>query len=70
MYNYPLAPNLLPLAPKIPVLMMYIKPTLRIEEAQVANMLAESLVIDNTTTVDGSDALTRENDFDIWDDEE
>jgi hypothetical protein len=50
--------------------MMYIKPTLRIEEAQVANMLAESLVIDNTTTVDGSDALTRENDFDIWDDEE
>lgn len=70
MYNYPLAPNLLPLAPKIPVLMMYIKPTLRIEEAQVANMLAESLVIDNTTTVDGSDALTRENDFDIWDDED
>ncbi len=29
---------------------------MKIEEAQVANMLAESLVIDNTTTVDGSQA--------------
>ena len=46
--------------------MMYIKPTLRIEEAQVANMLAESLVIDNTTTVDGSQALTKESSWDIW----
>ena len=45
---------------------MYIKPTLRIEEAQVVNMLAESLVIDNTTTVDGSQALTKEDSWDIW----
>ena len=50
--------------------MMYIKPTLRIEEAQVANMLAESLVIDNTTTVDGGQALTKENGWDIWSEED
>ena len=50
--------------------MMYIKPTLRIEEAQVTNMLAESLVIDTTTTVDGSQALTKENSWDIWSEED
>ena len=50
--------------------MKYIKPTLKIEEAQVVNMLAESLVIDNTTTVDGSQALTKEDSWDIWSDEE
>jgi hypothetical protein len=50
--------------------MMYIKPSLKIELAQVANMLAESLVIDNTTTVDGSQALTKEDTWDIWSEEE
>ena len=50
--------------------MMYIKPALKIEEAQVVNMLAESLAIDTTTTVDGSQALTKEADWDIWSDEE
>ena len=50
--------------------MKYIKPTLKIEEAQVVNMLAESLAIDTTTTVDGSQALTKEADWDIWSDEE
>ena len=50
--------------------MMYIKPTLRIEEAQVTNMLAESLVIDTTTTEDGSQALTKENSWDIWSEED
>ena len=49
---------------------MYIKPTMKIEEAQVVNMLAESLVIDNSTTVDGSQALTKEDSWDIWSDEE
>ena len=49
---------------------MYIKPSLKIESAQVANMLAESLVIDNTTTVDGSQALTKEDTWDIWSEEE
>ena len=50
--------------------MMYIKPALKIEEAQVVNMLAESLAIDTTTPVDGSQALTKEADWDIWSDEE
>ena len=50
--------------------MKYIKPTLKIESAQVVNMLAESLVIDNTTTVDDSQALTKEDSWDIWSDEE
>ena len=48
----------------------YMQPALRVEEAQVANMLAESLVIDNTTTVDGSQALTKEDTWDIWSEEE
>ena len=48
----------------------YFKPALRVELAQVANMLAESLVIDNTTTVDGSQALTKESTWDIWSDNE
>ena len=49
--------------------MMYIKPAMKIEEAQVVSMLAESLVIDTTTTVDGSQALTKEADWDIWSDD-
>ena len=52
------------------VLIMYFKPAMKIEEAQVANMLAESLVIDNTTTVDGSQALTKEDNWNIWSDNE
>lgn len=50
--------------------MRYIKPEMKIELAQVANMLAESLVIDNTTTVDGSQALTKDNTWDVWSEEE
>ena len=50
--------------------MKYIKPTLKIESAQVVNMLAESLAIDTTTTVDGSQALTKEADWDLWSDDE
>ena len=48
----------------------YFKPTMKIELAQVANMLAESLVINNTTTVDGSQALTKEDTWDIWSEDE
>ncbi|MBR3432409.1 MAG: hypothetical protein IKH05_02550 [Bacteroidaceae bacterium] len=48
----------------------YMQPALRVESAQVVNMLAESLVIDTTTTVDGSQALTKENSWDIWADED
>ena len=49
---------------------MYIKPALKVEEAQVVNMLAESLTINSDTTVDGGDALTKESSWDIWTDEE
>ena len=49
---------------------MYIKPAFKIEEAQVVSMLAESLPIDGQTTVDGGDALTKENDWSLWSDDE
>ena len=46
---------------------MYLIPALKVEEAQAAQMLAESLAINTDTTVDGGDALTKENvDWDIW----
>jgi hypothetical protein len=46
---------------------MYIKPIVKVEEAQPVQMLAESLVIDGTTTVDGGDALTKKDDaWEIW----
>ena len=47
--------------------MKYIKPSIQIEEAQAAQMLAESLAINSNTTVDGGQALTKEdNSWDIW----
>ena len=50
--------------------MKYIKPSIEISEAQAAQMLAESLIISDTT-VDGGSALTKEDDsWSIWDDEE
>ena len=49
---------------------MYIKPSLKIESAQAVQMLAESLAINSNTTVSGSDALTKEDDWDIWSDDE
>ena len=50
--------------------MKYIKPSIKIEEALAAQMLAESLTINSNTTVDGSQALTKEdNAWDIWGDE-
>jgi hypothetical protein len=48
---------------------MYISPALSIEEAQAAQMLAESLKLSDTT-VDGSQALTKEDeDWEIWDED-
>lgn len=48
-------------------MMKYIKPSIKVEEAQAVQMLAESLAINNGTTVDGSQALTKEAvDWDIW----
>ena len=43
---------------------------MQVEEAQVTNMMAESLKISNTT-VDGSQALTKEdNAWNFWDENE
>ena len=48
----------------------YICPAIEINEAQVTNMLAGSLLISDTT-VDGSAALTKEDtSWEIWSDEE
>ncbi len=47
----------------------YYAPAMQVEEAQAAQMLAESLRLSNTT-VDGSQALTKEDDdWDIWSEE-
>ena len=52
---------------KLIIVMKYIKPLIEINEAQAAQMLAESLAINSGTTVDGGDALTKENtDWNIW----
>ena len=49
----------------------YICPALRVDEAQAAQMLAESLTINSNTTVDGGQALTKEdNSWNIWGSEE
>lgn len=49
--------------------MKYTKPSIEISESQSAQMLAESLPISDTT-VDGSGALTKEdNSWEIWDEE-
>ena len=48
----------------------YICPAIEINEAQVTNMLAESLAINSETTVDGGNALTKEDDsWEIWSEE-
>ena len=47
----------------------YYAPAMQVEEAQAAQMLADSLKLSNTT-VDGSQALTKEDDdWDIWSEE-
>ena len=48
----------------------YLAPEMQVEEAQTAQMLAESLAINSTVTVDGSQALTKEDAaWDIWGEE-
>lgn len=50
--------------------MKYIKPTIEVNEAQAAQMLAESLSINPGTPVNGGNALTKEdNSWDIWGEE-
>ena len=49
---------------------VYLKPASRVELAQAAQMLAESLAINSSTTVDGGDALTKEdNAWNFWGEE-
>ena len=47
----------------------YLIPSTKVEEAQAAQMLAESLAIKSDTTVDGGEALTKEDAWNIWADE-
>lgn len=52
--------------------MEYIKPTIELSEAQAAQMLAESIrvITDEGKTIDGHNALTKENNaWDIWGEE-
>ena len=50
--------------------MKYTRPTIKVEEAMAASILAESLKIIGEKTVDGSQALTKEDTaWDIWGDE-
>ena len=52
--------------------MKYVKPTIEMNEAMAAMMIAESLKVnkDSDKTVDGEDALTNENNaWDIWGDD-
>ena len=48
---------------------IYVQPAMRAEEAQVVSILATSLSI-GKTTVSGEEALVKENDWNIWGDEE
>ena len=51
--------------------MKYIAPSIKVEEAQAAQMLAESLGIYKDKAVSGDDALTKEDEaWDIWGDDE
>ena len=47
----------------------YLVPAMQVEEAQAAQMLAESLAINSDTTVDGGTALTKEENWNIWGEE-
>lgn len=48
----------------------YLAPAIQVNEAQAAQMLAESLKINTGTTVNGSQALTKESEsWDIWGEE-
>ena len=44
----------------------YMVPALQVEEAQAAQMLAESLAINTDTKVDGGQALAKEDAWNIW----
>lgn len=47
----------------------YIKPSMEMSEVRVCQMLAESLAVSDTT-VDGSEALVKEGEWNIWSEDE
>lgn len=47
----------------------YLSPQVEVASAEVVSMVAESLPISSEITVDGGDALTKESDWNIWDEE-
>ncbi len=47
----------------------YVSPHADMASAEAAQMLAESLPVNSDVTVDGGEALTKENAWDIWADE-
>ena len=51
--------------------MKYIKPSIKLNEAMAATMIADSLKVNKNSgkTVDGEKALTKEDAWDIWGDE-
>ena len=50
---------------------VYMAPVMEEVEAQVVSILAESLIINQETTVNGADALIKENAWaNIWGDDE
>lgn len=51
------------------LIMKYIKPNMEVKDASAIEMLAASLPI-GEGTVDGGDALTKENKWDIFSDED
>ena len=48
--------------------MKYIKPSIKLNEAMAAQMIADSLKVNKNSgkTVDGEKALTKEDAWDIW----
>ena len=48
--------------------MKYIKPSIKLNEAMAAQMIADSLKVNKESgkTVDGDKALTKEDAWDIW----
>lgn len=47
----------------------YIAPAIESTQVEVTHMLAESVVVDGTKTIDTPDVLGKDNKWDIWGDE-
>lgn len=47
---------------------IYIKPAMQVNETQVLNLMAVSLNINSSVEVDGGEALSREDEWSVWED--